>query len=126
MRIWVKQVTNSEMFLTKLMIKEQVADFAKALNLGEDALKFLHRWVHKFKQHNNLRNIRLHREANSVPLSLLSEYREKLRELIKNYMLDNVFNADEIGLFFHIASDQTLASRSRPGFKKVSNYISLF
>ncbi|CAG8480532.1 32611_t:CDS:2 [Racocetra persica] len=39
-RIWVKQVTNSEIFLTELMIKEQVADFAKALNLGEDALKF--------------------------------------------------------------------------------------
>ncbi|CAG8824635.1 15142_t:CDS:2, partial [Racocetra persica] len=66
MRIWVEQVTNSEMFLTELMIKEQAADFAKALNL----------------------------EANSALLSSLSEYREKL------------------------PPDQTLASRSRPGFKK--------
>ncbi|CAG8491655.1 3564_t:CDS:1, partial [Racocetra persica] len=118
MRIWVEQVTNREMFLTELIIKEQAADFAKALNLGKDALKFSNGWVHKFKQRNNLRNVRLHREANSAPLSSLPEYREKLRELIENYTLDNMFNTDETELFFHIAPDQTLASRSRPGFKK--------
>ncbi|CAG8622367.1 33335_t:CDS:1 [Racocetra persica] len=108
MRIWVEQVTNSEMFLTELIIKEQATDFAKALNLGKDALKFSNGWVHKFKQRNNLRNIRLNEEANSAPLFSLSEYREKLHELIENYMLDNVFNTDETELFFRMAPDKNL------------------
>ncbi|CAG8538061.1 15180_t:CDS:2 [Dentiscutata heterogama] len=34
------QVTNGEIILTELMIKEKATYFAKVLNLGNDALKF--------------------------------------------------------------------------------------
>ncbi|CAG8752745.1 13068_t:CDS:1, partial [Dentiscutata heterogama] len=67
-----------EVILTELMIKEKAALFANALGLGNDALKFSNGWIHKFKQRNNLRNFKLHEEANSAPLLSLPEYREKL------------------------------------------------
>ncbi|CAG8483267.1 30455_t:CDS:2 [Racocetra persica] len=95
MCLWVEQVTTEDMILTELMIKE------------------------KFKRHNNLKNFWLHGEAKSAPLSLLSEYRQKLYELIEKYTLNNMFNADETELFFHILPDQTLVSQSKPGFKKL-------
>ncbi|CAG8499675.1 18202_t:CDS:2 [Racocetra persica] len=38
--LWIEQVTNGDMIVTKLMIKEKAADFAKALNLEDDTLKF--------------------------------------------------------------------------------------
>ncbi|CAG8600923.1 1672_t:CDS:2, partial [Scutellospora calospora] len=114
MKLWIEQVTRGEMIITELMIKEKATIFAKALNLGDDALKFSNGWIHKFKRRNNLRNFRLHGESNSAPLSLLPEYKKKLHDLIENYTLDNVFNADETGLFFRMAPDQTLASQSRP------------
>ncbi|CAG8604943.1 17509_t:CDS:1, partial [Racocetra persica] len=104
-RLWVEQITSGEMILTELMIREKATCFAKALNLGDDTLKFSNRWIQKFKRCNNLRNFRLHREANSAPLSSLPEYRQKLRELIEKYTLDNVFNADKTELFFHMAPD---------------------
>ncbi|CAG8469159.1 27485_t:CDS:1 [Racocetra persica] len=122
MRLWVEQITNSEVFLTELIIKEKAVVFAKALSLSDNALKFSNGWIYKFKQRNNLRNFRLHREANSASLSLLLEYREKLYKLIEGYTLDNVFNANKTELFFRMAPDQILASRSRPGFKKASYY----
>ncbi|CAG8770980.1 3362_t:CDS:2, partial [Gigaspora rosea] len=83
LKLWIEQVTRGEMIITELMIKEKATIFAKALNLGDNALKFLNEWIHKFKRHN-------------------------------------VFNADETVLFFCMAPDQTLASQSRPGFKKAS------
>ncbi|CAG8794647.1 21329_t:CDS:1, partial [Racocetra persica] len=82
-RLWVEQITNSEVILTELMIKKKVIVFAKALGLSDDTLKFSNEWIHKFKQRNNLRNFKLYREANSAPLSSLLEYREKLHELIE-------------------------------------------
>ncbi|CAG8802203.1 8813_t:CDS:2, partial [Gigaspora rosea] len=66
MRLWIKQVTNGEIIITKLMIKEKAKDFANALNLASSAL-----------------------------LSSLPEHRQKLHELIEKYTLENVFNADE-------------------------------
>ncbi|CAG8690426.1 2563_t:CDS:1, partial [Scutellospora calospora] len=45
----IEQVTNSDMIITELMIKEKAVDFVKALNLGNNALTFLNRWIHKFK-----------------------------------------------------------------------------
>jgi hypothetical protein len=43
-----------------------------------------------------------------------------LREVLKDYPLEDIFNADETGLFFRMAPNQTLASAPTPGTKRVS------
>ncbi|CAG8616002.1 9397_t:CDS:1, partial [Dentiscutata heterogama] len=75
MQLWVEQVVDSQIFLTEAIIKEKAIFFARALALPDNALKFSNSWVHKFKKRNNLRNYRLHGEANSTPLELLPEQR---------------------------------------------------
>ncbi len=76
--------------------------------------------MQKFKRHNNIRKYRLHGEANSALLATLSDERNKLREILKDYPLEDIFNADETGLFFRMAPNQTLASALTPGIKWVS------
>ncbi|CAG8684268.1 15053_t:CDS:2, partial [Racocetra persica] len=119
MQLWIEQVVGNQIFLTEAIIKEKAEFFARALGLPDGVLKFSNGWVHKFKKSNNLRNYRLHGEANSTPLELLPGQRAKLHEIIEKYPLNNVFNADETGLFFRMAPHQTLVSQPQSGWKKV-------
>ncbi|CAG8605068.1 406_t:CDS:2, partial [Gigaspora rosea] len=97
----VKDNTTSDSFRHK-----KAAYFAKALSLPDNELKFSNGWIRQFKKRNGLRNFKLHGEAGS--------------NIIQSYALNDVFNADETGLFFRMVPNQTLASRSRSGWKKES------
>ncbi|CAB5092568.1 unnamed protein product [Rhizophagus irregularis] len=48
-------------------------------------------------------------EAASAPLETLNEERQKLREIIKDYDLNDVFNCDETGLYWDLEPSKTLA-----------------
>ncbi|CAG8550242.1 12913_t:CDS:2, partial [Dentiscutata heterogama] len=45
----------------------------------------------------SITNYQLHEESNSTPLELLPKQRAKLHEIIRKYLLNDVFNADEMG-----------------------------
>ncbi|CAG8445734.1 15969_t:CDS:2 [Dentiscutata heterogama] len=63
------------------IIKEKAAYFAKALALCKDGLKFSNGW--------------LHGEASSTPIQILPESQRNLQNIIQEYTLSDVFNADE-------------------------------
>ncbi|CAG8831768.1 5672_t:CDS:1, partial [Racocetra persica] len=54
-------------------------------------------------------------EANSAPIEILPKQKIKFREIIKEYLLENIFNADETELFFRIAPHQILLSQPQSG-----------
>ena len=83
-----------------MMIKEKAFFFAQEFNIPPESISFSNGWIEKFKKRNNIRSYRLHGEANSAPLKTLSEERKKLQTILQDYTLDNIFNADETGLFF--------------------------
>ncbi|GES85996.1 tigger transposable element-derived protein 6-like [Rhizophagus clarus] len=60
-------------------------------------------------------------EANSIPLETLEEKRRKLREIIKNYDLNDVFNCDETGLYWDLEPSKTLVQGPLSGKKKSKN-----
>ena len=96
--------------LTELLIKEKAQEFAQLLEISEEELSFSNGWISRFKMRNHLRSFRFHGEANSAPLETLSEERNKLRSLLSMYNINDIYNADETGLFFRMAPNQTLAS----------------
>ncbi|CAG8553709.1 11459_t:CDS:2, partial [Racocetra persica] len=75
MQLWVEQVIGGQMFLTDLIIKEKAAFFAWALDLPDS----------------------LYGEANNILIEIFPEKRMKFCELIKEYLLENIFNADKMG-----------------------------
>ncbi|CAG8575184.1 19114_t:CDS:2 [Cetraspora pellucida] len=59
-------------------------------------------------------------ESESADKVAIKSRQYHFQELLKNYYSDNIFNTDETGLYFHLGSDKTLASKSNvaKGFKK--------
>ncbi|CAG8850698.1 10725_t:CDS:1, partial [Gigaspora margarita] len=75
------------------------------LGISEDELKFSNRWVTNYKKRNSLHQYKLHGEAASAPLESLPNERIKLQNLLSQYELEDIYNADETELF--IACYQT-------------------
>ena len=74
--------------------------------------------VYKFKQRNGLHKINYSGEANSASLTTLSEERSWLQRLLANYNKENIYNADETGLFYWMELNQTLSTSAISGQKK--------
>ena len=100
-------------------------ELARTLNIGEDQLKFTNGWVWRFKQRNGLQKVNFSGEANSAPLATLPEERVRLRALLAKYDKEDIYNADETGLFFRMEPNQTLSTGAVAGRKKVRLFIIL-
>lgn len=120
LNFWVDQVSAAGLILTETLLKEKAGRFATLFGFGEDALQWSNGWVGRFKVRNGIKAFRLHGEANSAPIENLPEERRKLRELLSQYRTEDIYNADETGLFYRMAPNQTLAKRHTAGKKIVS------
>ena len=108
--------TSKGVILTESLVTEKAELFAKLLEISEDELSFSNGWIFKFKLRidNDSRAYRLHGEANSAPLETLPIQRQKLQEILSQYDPDNIYNADETGLFFRMAQIKRLQSVDQP------------
>ncbi|CAG8758297.1 18116_t:CDS:1, partial [Rhizophagus irregularis] len=59
----------------------------------------------------------LSEEANSAPIESLPEEHVCLHALLAKYDKEDIYNADEIGLFFRMESNQTLGTSPTLGYK---------
>ena len=62
-------------------------------------------------------------EANSVPIESLPEERARLRTILAKYDKENIYNADETGLFFRMEPNQTLSTGAIAGRKMVGKNV---
>ncbi|GBC11696.2 jerky protein homolog-like [Rhizophagus irregularis DAOM 181602=DAOM 197198] len=125
MNLWVENVTAGGVILTDLLIKEKAKIFAQAFNIQENELVFSNGWLYKFKQRNNIRRYHIHGESESAPLASLPEERTKLQQLLSRYILDQIYNIDETGLFYRMSPSQTLSTKPVPGRKKDKTRITV-
>ncbi|CAG8661162.1 26969_t:CDS:2, partial [Gigaspora margarita] len=109
--IWVSQVSAAGLVLTDELVKSKGREFGRLFGISEDELKFSNGWIANYKKRNSLHQYKLHGEAASVPLESLPNERIKLQNLLSQYELENVYNADETGLFYRMLPNQTLAKR---------------
>ncbi|CAB5293589.1 unnamed protein product [Rhizophagus irregularis] len=64
-------------------------------------------------------------EANSAPLETLPEERLRLRTLLAKYNEEDIYNADETGLFFQMEPNQTLGTGKISGRKEDKPRVSI-
>jgi hypothetical protein len=102
-----------------MILQQKGLEFAKMFNI-EDKLKCANGWVYRFKKRNGIHKIKLSGEANSVPIESLPEERTRLRALLAKYDKEDIYNADETGLFFRMEPNQTLGTSPTSGYKMVS------
>ncbi|XP_058445079.1 tigger transposable element-derived protein 1-like [Malaya genurostris] len=87
-------------------------------------------WFYKFIRKNNVRNVQVKGECASADTVAAREYPAKLLAIIKQgaYHPDQVFNADETGLFWKKMPNRTYlaaAERQAPGFKAAKDRVTL-
>ncbi|CAM4393145.1 unnamed protein product, partial [Caretta caretta] len=79
-------------------------------------------WLNSFRNHFNLKNVQTTGEAASANEEAAKAYPKQLKKIIKEkgYLAEQVFNADETGLFWKEMPNRTYTSKSErqaPGFK---------
>ena len=109
LQIWTSQVVAAGLPLTDMILQQKGIELAQKLSIEEE-LKFTNGWVWKFKKWNGLQKVHFSGEANSAPLATLPEERLRLRTLLSSYNKEDIYNADETGLFFRMELNQTLST----------------
>ncbi|GBC32944.2 CENP-B homolog protein 2-like [Rhizophagus irregularis DAOM 181602=DAOM 197198] len=97
--------------------------FAQQFEINK--FSFSNGWIDKFKRRHNLKEYIKWGEAKSAPLETLDEERDILREIIKDYDLNDVFNCDETGLYWDLEPSKTLAQGPLSGKKKSKKRVTL-
>ena len=69
-------------------------------------------WLDKFQKRYNISSKIITGESESACLDQVENGRKKLQELIAAFNLENVYNADETGLFFRLGPNKTLATKN--------------
>ncbi len=89
-------------------------------------------WAGKFARDSGWRSQALHGEAGEVNIEGLEPEIQKLRDLIAEYYLDNVFNMDKTGLFFKLLPNHSYVkvekARTARGskFMKAKDRVTLY
>ncbi|GCC16760.1 hypothetical protein chiPu_0020390 [Chiloscyllium punctatum] len=99
------------------MILEKAASFHERLHTGETD----HSISLGFKHRHGIRQLSVLGEQKSVDVSTVEDYRLKLQSIIheEKYEPEQLYNADESGLFWRALPDKTLASTAE---KQVSGH----
>ena len=59
-------------------------------------------WLEKWKAVYGIREMHFTGEADNVSIPTMKSWIEKISELVKCYKLEDVWNMDELGLFFKL------------------------
>ena len=96
-----KLIVSGEMLLHK------AKKFGVALQY-KDSEKINMNWINRWKKRNEVTCKKLHGEAEFVDLAVTDNWlKNHLPQILGEYRPENVFNADETGLFFKCLPDQT-------------------
>ena len=109
---WIKQVRNKNIPISGPMIKEKAQEFASRLHI--DNFCGSNGWLEGFKRRNGIVFKNICGESNAVDNSICNQWVEDLPALLHDYSPDNVFNADEAGLFFMCLPDKTFTFKGQP------------
>ena len=71
LNIWVNQAVASGLSISENLLCEKARYYAMVMNISVEDIKFSNRWLSGFKQRNNLKVHKIHREANTAPIELL-------------------------------------------------------
>src|SRR2546423_6250561 len=121
----MQRVFSQNAILTDGLLQLQAKKFATLLNVSEDDFKASNDWLDNFKKCHAIWQFRIHGESESVSIENLPEQRQQLVKLLSQYRPEDVYNADETGLFFQMIPNQTLATKPVKGKKKDKERITI-
>ncbi|KAK3851777.1 hypothetical protein Pcinc_041598 [Petrolisthes cinctipes] len=124
---WFWQLRGTGVFVRTTELKAAAEKFARHLNIPD--FKASEGWVTRFKVRHGLSNKKTHGESLDAATENIDQFRDKLRRLIdcEGLSLNQVYNADETGLYFRSIPTNTLADEKEkcvPGRKLSKTRVS--
>src|SRR6185312_5391277 len=123
--IWCDAVVEANLPLSGHLLQSKALQFAVLLGISVDEFKCSNGWITNFKNRYNICEYTRCGEANSAPLEKLPTYRTELQQVISQFELKDVFNADETALYWKLLPSKTLSSHSVSGVKKMKDRITI-
>ena len=96
----------------------KVLEFTEVLGMLEKNLKFSHGWLEKFKARHGIACYNILRESSDVDAHGVGVSQARLPIIIAIYDLKDVFNFDEMGLYYKSPPSKTLNVGWSRGMKK--------
>ncbi|KAH6943799.1 hypothetical protein HPB50_027364 [Hyalomma asiaticum] len=114
--LWLKGVLAKNLPVSGDLLKENAETFA--FKMGIEDFKFTNGRLRDFNKRHWILFKKVSGKSGAVDLAIVTDYRMmKLKALLKAYAPSDTFTYDEMGLFFKMLPDRTLAfsaeSRSR-------------
>ncbi|XP_063884929.1 jerky protein homolog [Scylla paramamosain] len=110
---WFSLKRSERITITGPMLQEKGRDLAK--NMGEEgACQFSDGWLHRFKVRHGIRKLDISGESKSANLPSAEEFVDRFAKIVEEHNLtsEQIYNADETGLFYRCLPRTTLASES--------------
>lgn len=112
---WVTTARNKNIPLSGTLIRDKAKEFAVALE--RDNFSASVGWLDKFKKRHNIVQISLCGESAFADLQSSEEWQKNvLPTLISQYDKNDIFNADETGVFFKCLPNKILAFKGQKCF----------
>ncbi|KAI7960756.1 hypothetical protein MJO28_001245 [Puccinia striiformis f. sp. tritici] len=116
--VWVTQALHSKMTLTGDIIRAKWQEFASKSGIpSSEWLSLSDGWLTSFKSRHHLKSFKKHGEAAQAEEVDVSNERERLRELLRGYNREDIWNMDETGLMYGMPPDRGLAKEHGSGLK---------
>lgn len=127
---WVEDNQTRKIMINGHLIRQQGQIIQQRLNrqLPEDqqlSLKFSNGWYQRFCKKHSFQQQAVHGESGSVQQEVINRELPAIKEIIQQYQPQDVFNADETGLFFNMPPNKTIGSAPAPGLSKNKKRITV-
>lgn len=119
---WFTMARSKDIPLSTTILQEKATSLATTMHIED--FNPTAGWLYRWKQRNNVGYKKLHGEKKDAD-SQAAEHRTTivLPELLQEYTADNVYNADEMGIYYRALPDGTLNFRSEKTKDRVTALV---
>jgi hypothetical protein len=107
------------------MIRQKATQFLERLHPDAPKFEFSSGWLTKFKQRHQIQSHRQFGESGVADTKIIEESLPRIRTILDQYALANIYNMDETGLFYRMQADNSLATKQLEGRKHNKECITI-
>lgn len=106
---WFKQARAKNIPLSGPIIQEKAMEFANDLKFMD--FKASNGWLESWRSRFSIGFFKVCGESAEVDENVVDDFRSKIGKIVEGYKAEDIFNADETGLFFKALPNKTLAPK---------------
>jgi hypothetical protein len=102
---FISNCNNNGITITQPIIQEKAKEYAS--KIGFNNFKGSNGFFQRFKERNNVYLQPIHGESSNVPENIIQEWKSRFSSLANGYEPKDIFNSDELGLFYRLLPNKT-------------------